>query len=119
MAILITMSCGAFSQRTDTICVSRPDLVRKLQQLEDYKVLAFEAEQLRDRNKDLVILLSVRDLRIENYEAQAFNLTRQIRLKDDTIEHLNKSLKKQRLKTFAAGLGGIILTISATLLFHQ
>lgn len=69
--MLIITSCAAFSQRTDTICVNKADLVRKLKQLEDYKVLAFEAEQLRDRNKDLTILLSVRDLRIENYEAQA------------------------------------------------
>lgn len=108
-----------YCQKTDTICVPKADLIRKLKQVEDLKVQAAEADQLRGQNKDLAILLAVKDVRIENYENQAFNYTRQIRLKDETITLLNKSLKKQKLKTVAAGVAGILLTTSIAILFNR
>jgi hypothetical protein len=104
------MNCAAFSQQTDTIHVSKSDLVRKLKQLEDCKVITLEAEQLRQQNYEQSILLAVKDVRIDNYEMQAFNYTRQIRLKDEVIGALNKSLKAQKRKTLLAIIGGGLLT---------
>jgi hypothetical protein len=121
------MNYGAFCQSSssrvqsgssDTICVPRADLVRKLQQIEELKVKAVELDQVKGQRDELTSLLVLRDQRILNYEQQSANYTDQIRLKDETIKSLNKSLRNQSRKTMAIGLAAILVVASVTFLHH-
>jgi hypothetical protein len=116
--MLIIMSCAAYSQSKDTICVPRADLVRKLQQIEELKVKAVELEQVRGQRDELTAMISIKDARLVNYEQQSQNYTDQIRLKDETIKSLNKSLRNQSRKTMAIGLAAILVVASVTFLNH-
>jgi hypothetical protein len=116
--MLIIMSCAAYSQSSDTICVPRADLVRKLQQIEELKVKAVELEQVRGQRDELTAMISIKDARLVNYEQQSQNYTDQIRLKDETIKSLNKSLRNQSRKTMAIGLAAILVVASVTFLHH-
>lgn len=108
MTVAITMHFAAFSQN-DTICVSKPDLVRKLKQLEDLKVKAVELEQLSEQFRLQSSLVSSQGSRIVNLEAQTRNYTGQIALKDETLRSLNKALRSQKRKTIVVGVAGIVL----------
>jgi hypothetical protein len=119
--MLIIMSCAGFSQSkasADTICVPRADLVRKLQQIEELKVKAVELDQVKGQRDELTALVSIKDARLVNYEQQSANYTDQIRLKDETIKSLNKSLRNQSRKTMAIGLAAILVVASVTFLHH-
>lgn len=109
LIVATMMHLGAFSQKSDTICVSKPDLVRKLKQLEDLKVKAVELEQLSEQFRLQSSLVSSQGSRIVNLEAQTRNYTGQIALKDETLRSLNKALRSQKRKTIVVGVAGIVL----------
>jgi protein-disulfide isomerase len=115
--LLATTSCAAFSQKIDTICVDRPDLVRKLKQLETLKVQVVEMNQVKEQNSELALILAVKDQRIDNYELQVLNYMAQVKIKDDVIGSLNRQLKRQKTKTFFVGAGALLLGL--TFLFNR
>jgi hypothetical protein len=81
-------------------------------------VKAVELDQVKGQRDELTSLLVLRDQRILNYEQQSANYTDQIRLKDETIKSLNKSLRNQSRKTMAIGLAAILVVASVTFLHH-
>lgn len=120
---------SAFSQN-DKICVPRADLVYKLAQVERLKVDSAERDLLRDNNAMLLQRISAKDNtivqlesalnnaegRVRNYQLIESNQSGQIRLLNESVASLNQTLRKQKRKTTAITIGGVLVTGALTFL---
>lgn len=115
--ILLAGTLKTFSQ--DSTKVSNESLKKAAILIEEGKVCKVEREQLKTQNDQLKGVISLKDQRLSNMEAQARNYAGQLALQDEAIRSLNKSLKNQKRKTLAIGVAGIFMAASMTFLFNR
>ena len=116
---MLTAFAGRSQTSKDTTCLPNEQLKKALVLIEQGKIDKAELEQVKEQRAALLAAIDVKDARIANYERLSVNCNDQIRLRDETILSLNKSLKNQRRKTLIMGGAALFMAATMTFLFNH
>lgn len=122
-ALWIGSACAANSQKTDTLCFT-------LEEAQGFAIIKRQRKALDSLNMVLrldinslqrtVQALEVKDANSRQiaatYEAMAGTMREQRRVLESEVERVSKDLRRQKRKTTAATIGGLLLTGLTTFL---